>query len=171
MRLRNNPRRFIRSLDLDQVASYDGRHGAWFKGQKIPLNPELVAIIGNKGSGKSAVTDAIGLVGNSHKQFLSKGSGQPEELFSFLNKLKFHKQKCSSNFDASLVWFAGTPDTSTMHGITDIRAKGHRARLFEQSGLLLGCKAERKRGWGAPFPGKGVVFGGVLEGVGNRRAV
>ncbi len=118
-RLRTNPRRFLSFLDLEQVAGYDGRHGGWFKSQKIPLNPELVAIIGNKGSGKSAITDAIGLVGNSHKQYLVKGSGQSEELFSFLNKQKFHKQKVSSNFDATLVWSGGTPDTSRMDGVTD----------------------------------------------------
>jgi len=42
----------------------------WFeKCDPIPFNPGLVAIIGNKGSGKSALSDTIGLLGNSKQQF------------------------------------------------------------------------------------------------------
>jgi ABC-type lipoprotein export system ATPase subunit len=118
-RVRTSPRRFIKSISLNQITDYDGRHGTWFKDQKISLNPELVAIIGNKGSGKSAVTDAIGLLGNSHKQFISKGTGSLEELFSFLNKNKFLKQKCASNFEAILDWYGGVPETTRLDATTD----------------------------------------------------
>lgn len=118
-RVRTNPRRFAQSVFLTQVAGYDERHGIWFKHQKIALNPELVAIIGNKGSGKSAVTDVIGLLGNTHKQFISKSAGGQEELFSFLNKSKFLKQKCASNFEAILNWHGGLPETVRMDATTD----------------------------------------------------
>jgi hypothetical protein len=63
IRVRDNPRRYISSVYITQASSYDGRNGAWFKQKEIPLNKELVAIIGNKGNGKSAVTDIIGLLG------------------------------------------------------------------------------------------------------------
>lgn len=64
--------------------------GTWLDGCKLPLNPDLVAIIGNKGSGKSALADVIALLGNSrqkaHFSFLKKDrfrgkSGEPAKHF------------------------------------------------------------------------------------------
>ena len=40
----------------------------WFDSIRIQLNPGLVAIIGNKGSGKSALTDIIALCADSTNQ-------------------------------------------------------------------------------------------------------
>jgi len=37
----------------------------WFSGS-VPINPGLVAIIGNKGSGKTALAETIGLLGNAN---------------------------------------------------------------------------------------------------------
>ena len=56
-----------------------------------------MAIIGNKGSGKSALTDILGLLGNS-KQY---------DSFSFLNEKKFKERgdRCKAkNFIATLYW-------------------------------------------------------------------
>ncbi|MHB0867740.1 MAG: PHP domain-containing protein [Thermoleophilia bacterium] len=39
----------------------------WFSGD-VPLNNGLVAVIGNMGSGKSALADSLGLVGNSQRE-------------------------------------------------------------------------------------------------------
>lgn len=64
--------------------------GRWLDGSKLPLNSDLVAIIGNKGSGKSALADVIALLGNSrqkaHFSFLKKDrfrgkSGEPAKYF------------------------------------------------------------------------------------------
>ena len=66
--------RFLDVLRINQVEGYDEANGRWFKGVELPLNPELTAIIGNKGSGKSAIVDIIGLLGESRQ----------EEYFSFL---------------------------------------------------------------------------------------
>ena len=72
-RVRENKTRYIKSLHINCVEGYrKDQHGMWFCDEKIVLGKELVAIIGNKGSGKSAVTDIIGLLGNSHNQ-TSKG--------------------------------------------------------------------------------------------------
>ena len=111
-RARENKTRYIESLHINCVEGYrQDQHGAWFCDEKIVLGKELVAIIGNKGSGKSAVTDIIGLLGNSHNQ-ISKGlSGtKPEELFSFLNKEKFLKGGCAKHFQGELHWYEGEPD-------------------------------------------------------------
>jgi energy-coupling factor transporter ATP-binding protein EcfA2 len=111
-RVRENKTRYIKSLSISCIAGYQqDRHGAWFCDEQIILGKELVAIIGNKGSGKSAVTDIIGLLGNSRNQTSKASSGgKAEELFSFLNKDKFLKGGCAGNFQGTLHWYEGEPD-------------------------------------------------------------
>lgn len=111
-RVRENKTRYIESLHINCVDGYrSDQHGAWFHDETIFLGKELVAIIGNKGSGKSALTDIIGLLGNSHNQFARSLSGQKsEELFSFLNKSRFLKGGCAKHFRGTLNWCEGEPD-------------------------------------------------------------
>lgn len=83
--------------------------GAWLDGSSLPLNPDLVAIIGNKGSGKSALADVIALLGNSrqknHFSFLKKDrfrgkSGEPAKHFiGELTWLDSSKEKRNLNED------------------------------------------------------------------------
>ena len=111
-RVREHKTRYIESLHITCIDGYQvDRHGTWFCDEQIVLGKELVAIIGNKGSGKSAVTDSIGLLGNSHNQ-TSEGisGGKAEELFSFLNKDKFLKGGCAGHFQGVLHWYEGEPD-------------------------------------------------------------
>jgi ABC-type lipoprotein export system ATPase subunit len=119
-RVRSNQTKYIKKLHINQINGYDGKHGAWFESEEIGFNPELVAIIGNKGNGKSAITDIIGLLGNSHNQKYIGTTGKPEELFSFLNKNKFLKGSYASNFTADLHWYAGVPDCENLDGDTDM---------------------------------------------------
>lgn len=56
----------------------------------------MVAIIGNKGSGKSALTDILSLCGNSHR-YIKKD-------FSFLTQDRFLKYGLAKNFKAKLIW-------------------------------------------------------------------
>lgn len=115
-RVREDGTRYIESLHVNCVEGYrQEEHGVWFRDEQIPLGKELVAIIGNKGSGKSAVTDIIGLLGNSHNQVTSGLSGtRTEELFSFLNKEKFLKGGCAKNFEGVLNWHAGQPGRAVL---------------------------------------------------------
>jgi predicted ATPase len=117
-RVRENKRRYISSLTIGQAPGYDGRHGIWFDRERIGLGKELIAIIGNKGNGKSALTDVIGLLGNSHNQRYER-EGKREELFSFLNREKFLKANCASYFSAQLNWYAGDPNEATLDQTTD----------------------------------------------------
>lgn len=111
-RIRENKTRYIESLHITCVDGYKpDQHGMWFSNETILLSKELIAIIGNKGSGKSAVTDIIGLLGNSHNQSSRSPSGQkPEELFSFLNKDKFLKGGCARYFHGKINWYEGEPE-------------------------------------------------------------
>ena len=111
-RVRENKTRYIESLHITCIDGYrPDQHGTWFCDETIVLGKELVAIIGNKGSGKSAVMDIIGLLGNSHNQSSMGLSGQrSEELFSFLNKDKFLKGGCAKCFQGTLNWHEGEPD-------------------------------------------------------------
>ncbi len=73
----------------------------WFLGD-VPLNTGLVAIIGNKGSGKSALADSLGLIGNSPR----------EKYFSFLHPDKFRRprERKAEQFRATLRWLSGDLD-------------------------------------------------------------
>lgn len=103
-RVRAHKNKYIESLYVSREEGYADRCGRWFDDETIVLGKELVAIIGNKGSGKSAVADIIGLLGNSHNQRLP---GKRDELFSFLTMEKFRKGKCAANFFGELRWHDG----------------------------------------------------------------
>lgn len=93
-----NKTKFIRSVG---VAKKPGSPLAetWFDLQ-LPLSPDLVAIIGNKGSGKSALSDIVALA----------GAARNFEKFSFLTPTRFRsaKGRLASQFTATLTWHDGT---------------------------------------------------------------
>lgn len=105
-RVRNNPTKYIKSLKINKIQNSNLTQ-EWFNPFEIKLNPALIAIIGNKGNGKSAITDTIGLVGNSMNY----------SDFSFLNDKKFRKKKpinLSQHFEATLTWFNNTTDSKIL---------------------------------------------------------
>ncbi len=93
-RVLQNETKYIEGLSIKSEEYYDKSNGKWFDNTKIVFGKELTAIIGNKGSGKSAVTDIIGLCSNSkHSQY-----------FSFLRKDRFLENGYSENYKAKLYW-------------------------------------------------------------------
>ena len=116
-RVRQHKTKYINKLQVTNIEGYQGQHGIWFKDEQIPFGKELVAIIGNKGSGKSAVTDIIGLLGNSHNQTSDNPKSNSVELFSFLNREKF-KKGCAKNFMGTLLWYDGKPDSMSLDAET-----------------------------------------------------
>ena len=73
----------------------------WFD-VTLPISSELVAIIGNKGSGKSALADVFGLLGNTPRH----------TSFSFLRNDRFrnNKNNKSKHFEACLTWNDGNTE-------------------------------------------------------------
>ncbi|MCG7377375.1 ABC transporter [Paenibacillus sp. ACRSA] len=67
----------------------------WFENE-LNFNPGLVAVIGNKGSGKSALADILGLMGDTPHS----------DSFSFLNENRFKQKKENKalNFEGTLTW-------------------------------------------------------------------
>lgn len=118
-RIRSHQTKYIDRLDVTNIDSYTGHNGSWFRSEEILIGKELVAIIGNKGSGKSAVTDIIGLLGNSHNHTLDNSTRNKEEMFSFLNTEKFLKRGLAGNFGGALLWNDGAKDEKLLSDITD----------------------------------------------------
>lgn len=95
-----NKSRYIHQLDIKKISDYP-LADEWFD-NSIVFNTDLVAIIGSKGSGKSALSDILGLLGNSKN----------ERYFSFLNSERFRKspENLSQYFEAKLTWLDGCID-------------------------------------------------------------
>ncbi|BBH54747.1 TrlF family AAA-like ATPase [Fluviispira sanaruensis] len=79
--VKNNPTKYIKNVEIKKI-NESSLDESWFN-LDLDLNPDLVAIIGNKGNGKSALVEIIGLAGNS----------KTDEHFLFLHKDKFQTRK------------------------------------------------------------------------------
>jgi len=89
-------------IDGVQINAVEGRYaGTWLDGIDLMLSPDLIAIIGNKGSGKSALADVISVVGDS----------QQHQHFSFLKPRRFkgNSGDPARGFAAELRWLSGKP--------------------------------------------------------------
>lgn len=77
---------------------------SWFAQSAIQLNPGLVAIIGEKGSGKTAVADLIAFAAGAYNA--------KESQSSFIAKGRPHL----AGIETSLAWEAGNPTKGTLPG-------------------------------------------------------
>lgn len=120
------PTKILSKLRINQVTGYDGANGQWFRKIEIPLNPELTAIIGNKGSGKSALVDIIGLLCESRL----------EEFFGFLSNAsdnkKFKRKGYAEHFEAQVEWHSGKSVSKVLSKNVD-RTKPETVRYLPQN--------------------------------------
>lgn len=100
--IRKNPTKYIKSIKVQKTDQ--SKHTGWFNAS-IPLNHDLVAVIGNKGNGKSAIADIIGLLGNT-KNYSD---------FSFLTKNKFRQGNLASNFIGEIEWESGQSESKNLN--------------------------------------------------------
>ncbi|AZZ60428.1 hypothetical protein DSM07_03400 [Oenococcus sp. UCMA 16435] len=93
--------RLYRTISAVEVRNDKGKSDWYGQDLSLQLNPGLVTIIGNKGAGKSALSDVIGLDGTSRNMSDA----------SFLSKDRFNnKANYGSNFSSRIIW---ADDTQT----------------------------------------------------------
>jgi len=96
-KVENSTTKYIRSIHINKRTDSNIKE-TWFNNE-IQFNNNLVAIIGNKGKGKSALTDIIGLLCNTRQH----------EDFTFLSNKNFKsKDNKAKHFQATLTWESGT---------------------------------------------------------------
>lgn len=100
-RVNSNKQNYISSVTVRQVSNPKNKTETWFD-FALPLNSGLAAIIGNKGSGKSALSDIIGYFSNCKTMSSA----------SFLNPERFRKsnKNYASDYEGNLAWCDGQVD-------------------------------------------------------------
>ncbi|MGR6839516.1 PHP domain-containing protein [Aliivibrio wodanis] len=95
-RVKANKTKYLSSLSITRTGASDSNN-KWFDNINIPLNKELITIIGHKGNGKSAVSDIIAMCADS----------EHSDDFLFLHKNKFKKRGLAERFSATLTFESG----------------------------------------------------------------
>lgn len=152
--VRNNATRFIDRLQITRSADADTQD-KWFA-VDVPLNVDMVAIIGNKGSGKSALADILALAGNTHCD---------PDHFSFLVKNRFCERsgKLAKQFEVRAVWADGTETTLRLNAKPDPNGV-ERVRYIPQTYLEKVC-TETEPGQQSEFQAelRKVIFSHISE--------
>lgn len=107
----DNKTKYLKNITLERKSDALIEE-VWFS-NSIPINPGLVAIIGNKGKGKSALVDIVGLLCNT-KQYRD---------FTFLSEKNFRQPKNNKarHFKATLLWESGESITRGLEEDVDAR--------------------------------------------------
>lgn len=148
----NHRSQYIRSLQIGKTEDAD-LDEIWFD-NSLEFNPGLVAIIGNKGNGKSALTDIIALLGQSHS-----------EKFSFLCPSRFRDRRDNKaqHFESTIEW--ESEDTHTM-GLNEIvpTNTAEKVRYIPQNFFEILCN-EIQVGEGSKFTSelKKVILSHIQE--------
>jgi hypothetical protein len=108
-RVEQNRTKYVRSISFSRKPTAPAGE-SWFSGEVV-FNPGLVAIVGNKGSGKSALGDTLGLLGASKN----------DSSFSFLSKKRFRHPTggFAQHFEAVLEWQSGEKLTRSLADSAD----------------------------------------------------
>jgi ABC-type lipoprotein export system ATPase subunit len=123
-RVAQNPTKFATSVKIGRTSSATTSE-TWFR-QEIPLNAGLIAVIGRKGSGKSALAEIVALLGNTHRH----------KEFTFLEKDRFRNAKSglADQFEGRLNWSGGPPSgptlLSTIPSLSDVERVAYLPQLF-----------------------------------------
>lgn len=108
-RVEANSTKYIKNISLKKVSGSKLKE-EWFDNM-VPINPGFVAIIGNKGSGKTALAETMGLLGNC----------ETSDSFSFLSSNRFRQPRSNKaqEFAATLTWLDGHEVTKKLSDSTD----------------------------------------------------
>lgn len=97
-RLQKDKQANIEKIAVAPSEHFTGGTTPWFD-ISLPLNPGMVVVIGNKGSGKSAFSDIVGLLCKCHTM----------QYASFLNPSRFRKppKNFANDYEATITWADG----------------------------------------------------------------
>ena len=132
-RIDKNPDKFIRSLEVKRTPNATMPE-KWFDNLHIELNPGLVAVIGNKGCGKSALTDILSLCADSYNQ-----------NWVFLTPAKYRMSKPydrSKQTEATILWADGSHSTTKSLDMSSDLTKPERVKYIPQNFLERLCTTE-----------------------------
>lgn len=132
-RVRKSPYNFIKGLQVNRTTTATMPE-KWFDNIDIPLNPGLVAVIGNKGSGKSALTDIVALCADTTTQ-----------NWSFLTSSKFRMTKPynrSKQTEASIEWFDKSHSAIKTLDMSSDTTQPERVKYIPQNFLETLCTTE-----------------------------
>ena len=120
--------RTLSGLELNRLKATKNSEN-WFH-DSLPLNSGLVAVIGNKGSGKSALADILAHVGDS----------KAHSHFSFLTDSRFLEARArrGASFQATIQWASGVSRTKLLGDAPDGKS-GERVKYIPQSYLEEIC--------------------------------
>lgn len=124
-----NTTRYLAAVNIRRK-TLGGTEDIWFECD-LPLSTDVVAIIGNKGSGKSALADILALAGNTHCD---------TKHFSFLTKNRFCERsgRIARHFEVRLTWCDGTETTRSLNDKPDLNDV-ERVRYIPQTYLEKVC--------------------------------
>lgn len=128
-RIHKNKQVNIDSIAVHRGANYVHKDMKCFD-FKIPLNAGLVAIIGNKGSGKSALSDILG--------HLCKSSTMAHA--SFLNEERFRKspKNYANDYEGTITWVDGHSETYPL-GLCEYDSSIEDAQYLPQKYIEVVC--------------------------------
>ena len=112
--------KYISEISIKPTCTTQEEH--WFN-DKLTLNPGLVAVIGKKGSGKSAFVDIVALAGRSHIN--------PDD-YSFLRMDKFRKKGLAKLYEASMTSLDHSSSTTNLNDEVDSTSEVERVRYLPQ---------------------------------------
>jgi len=120
---------YINAISVSKNKSHKNNE-EWFDFE-IPLNCGLAAIIGNKGSGKSAFSDIIGHLCNSNSM----------NEASFLNNDRFRKspKKLANDYSGNIEWLDGKVDSNINLGEIDRKNNVEYAQYLPQKYIEKVC--------------------------------
>ena len=152
-RVSQNATRYMTAVSFERTQQ--AKQGeTWFSGD-LHLNHGLIAIIGNKGSGKSALADILALLGDTHVS----------EHFSFLTKDRFlaPKTMLGDMFRAKVLWLSGQEVSRRLSEAVD-RTGPELVKYIPQNYLEAICSELRESREGR-FDGelKEVIFSHVSD--------
>ena len=129
--------------DHQVISSVQIEHSnGWFADVSVPLNPDLVAIVGGRGSGKSALAEIIAFAGRA-QTFHPKRTDKVEDSFLFkASKRSPTNPTPVTGTTVTLQWADGTQETASIGSSLIHDGKEEKVKYLPQKFVEFLCAPE-----------------------------